>query len=175
MKRRRTALRADRRSLATLDELRVQGVPLRELVRTREALGPSEIQRREQSRVVPVLADVASGGLAGAVADVGVALRDVPAPRGLRVEIGGENEEMRRSFRDLAFAFGLALFLVYMILAAKFESFVHPFTILLSVPLATVGAAVALLASGGYKRIERITTFLVAAVTAVIAASHSRT
>jgi multidrug efflux pump subunit AcrB len=53
---------ADRRSLATLDELRIDGVPLRELVRTREALGPSEVQRREQSRVVPVLADVASGG-----------------------------------------------------------------------------------------------------------------
>ncbi len=49
----------DRRSLATLDELKIEGVPLRELVRTREALGPAEVQRREQSRVVPVLADVA--------------------------------------------------------------------------------------------------------------------
>ncbi|MDH5551421.1 MAG: efflux RND transporter permease subunit, partial [Gemmatimonadota bacterium] len=52
------------------------------------------------------------------------------------------------SFRDLAFAFGLALLLVYMILAAQFESFVHPFTILLSVPLATIGASVALMIAG---------------------------
>ncbi|MFO7893299.1 MAG: efflux RND transporter permease subunit [Longimicrobiales bacterium] len=138
----------DRRSLATLDQLRVEGVPLRELVRTREALGPSEIQRREQSRVVPVLADVASGGLAGAVEDIRVAIADQPVPRGLRLEIGGENEEMRRSFRDLAFAFGLALLLVYMILAAQFESFIHPFTILLSVPLALVGALAALWIAG---------------------------
>jgi hydrophobic/amphiphilic exporter-1 (mainly G- bacteria), HAE1 family len=140
---------ADRRSLATLDEVRIDGVPLRELVRTREALGPSEVQRREQSRIVPVLADVASGGVQGAVDDITRAIAGLPAPQGLRVEIGGENEEMRKSFRDLAFAFGLALFLVYMILAAKFESFIHPFTILLSVPLALIGAITALWIAGG--------------------------
>ena len=138
----------DRRSLATLDELTVEGVPLRELVRTREALGPSEIQRLEQSRVVPVYADVASGGLGDAVADVEAAVAAVPVPRGLRLEIGGENEEMRRSFRDLGFAFALALLLVYMILAAQFESFVQPLTILLSVPLALVGAVAALWIAG---------------------------
>ncbi|MDX1673251.1 MAG: efflux RND transporter permease subunit [Longimicrobiales bacterium] len=137
-----------RRSLATLDDIRVQGVPLRELIRTREALGPSEIQRREQSRVVPVLADVAGGGLAAAVEDIRMAVSEHPVPRGLRLEIGGENEEMRRSFRDLAFAFGLALLLVYMILAAQFESFIHPFTILLSVPLALVGAVASLWLAG---------------------------
>jgi HAE1 family hydrophobic/amphiphilic exporter-1 len=137
-----------RRSLATLDELRVEGVPLRELVRTEEALGPSEIQRREQSRVVPVYADVAQGGLAGAVEDIRTAISEHPVPRGLRLEIGGENEEMRRSFRDLAFAFGLALLLVYMILAAQFESFIHPWTILLSVPLALVGALASLWIAG---------------------------
>jgi HAE1 family hydrophobic/amphiphilic exporter-1 len=91
---------------------------------------------------------VAGGGLADAVADIRAALADYPAPRGLRVEIGGENEEMRRSFRDLGFAFALALLLVYMILAAQFESFVHPFTILLSVPLALVGAIAALWLAG---------------------------
>jgi HAE1 family hydrophobic/amphiphilic exporter-1 len=55
---------------------------------------------------------------------------------------------MRRSFRDLAFAFGLALVLVYMILAAQFESFAHPFTIITAVPLALVGAVLALIISG---------------------------
>jgi hydrophobic/amphiphilic exporter-1 (mainly G- bacteria), HAE1 family len=139
----------DRRSLATLDQLTIDGVPLRELVRTREALGPSEVQRREQSRVVPLLADVGTGGVGRAVADMNLAIASIPTPPGLRVEIGGENEEMRKSFRDLAFAFGLALLLVYMILAAKFESFIHPFTILLSVPLALIGAITALWLVGG--------------------------
>jgi HAE1 family hydrophobic/amphiphilic exporter-1 len=73
----------------------------------------------------------------------------VPAPRGVRYELGGANEERARSFRDLTFAFGLALLLVYMILAAQFESLLHPLTILLAVPLATVGATVILVVAGG--------------------------
>jgi HAE1 family hydrophobic/amphiphilic exporter-1 len=139
---------SERRSLETLRILRVNGIPLRELVNTYDETGPAEIRRIEQARAVTVYADVGSGGLDGALAFAAAALRDVPAPRGLRIEIGGANEERNRSFRDLAFAFGLALLLVYMILAAQFESFVHPFTILLSVPLATVGAALALFAAG---------------------------
>ena len=138
----------ERESIATLALLQVNGVPLRELVRTEEQVGPAEIRRIEQSRAVTVYADVARGGLDGAIGAVRAALAGTPAPRGLRVEIGGANEERERSFRDLAFAFALALLLVYMILAAQFESFVHPFTILLSVPLATVGAAVALFVAG---------------------------
>jgi HAE1 family hydrophobic/amphiphilic exporter-1 len=140
---------SERRSLQTLRQLTVSGVPLRELVKTRDQVGPAEIHRLEQARSVTVFADVASGGLDAAVRDAGAALRDVPPPHGIRVEIGGANEERNRSFRGLAFAFAMALLLVYMILAAQFESFVHPFTILLAVPLATVGAAVALFVTRG--------------------------
>jgi HAE1 family hydrophobic/amphiphilic exporter-1 len=132
----------------TLQDLRVQGVPLRELVSVHEAVAPSEVHREDQGRVVTVYADVVSGGLDGAITAVQQTLRQLPPERGVRVEVGGENEEMRRSFRDLAFAFGLALLLVYMILAAQFESFVHPFTILMAVPLAVVGAVLALLLTG---------------------------
>ena len=132
----------------TLQELRVQGVPLRELVTIHEDVAPAEIRREDQGRVVVVYADVVSGGLDGALAGVQDILREIPPDREIRMEVGGENEEMRRSFRDLAFAFGLALLLVYMILAAQFESFVHPFTILMAVPLAVVGAVLALLLTG---------------------------
>ncbi|HEX7117713.1 MAG TPA: efflux RND transporter permease subunit [Longimicrobiales bacterium] len=137
-----------RRSLETLDVLTVDGIPLREVIRTREALGPVEIRRLEQSRLIPVYADVVGGDLDEAIEAAQAAVASVPTPRGLRVEIGGENEEMRQSFRDLAFAFALAVLLVYMILAAEFESFIHPFTILLSVPLALVGAVVSLWVAG---------------------------
>jgi HAE1 family hydrophobic/amphiphilic exporter-1 len=132
----------------TLQDLRVQGVPLRELVIIEDAVGPAEIRREEQGRVVTVYADVVSGGLDGAIAGIRRALDEIPPSRELRGEVGGENEEMRRSFRDLAFAFGLALLLVYMILAAQFESFLHPFTILIAVPLAVVGAVLALVLTG---------------------------
>ncbi|MEJ2203753.1 MAG: efflux RND transporter permease subunit [Gemmatimonadota bacterium] len=138
----------ERYSMETLSALRVDGVPIRELVHIREAVGPAEVHREDQARVVPVYADVVEGGLDRAIVAVEEALSDLTPSRDVRWEVGGENEEMRRSFRDLAFAFGLALILVYMILAAQFESFVHPFTILISVPLALVGAVLALMASG---------------------------
>ena len=139
---------SERRSAQTLSLLNIDGIPLRDLIQTREHVGPSEVRREDQSRTISVYADVGSGSLDDAIAEVNAVLAEEQTPRGLRVEVGGENEERDKSFRDLAFAFGLALLLVYMILAAQFESFVHPFTILLAVPLATVGASVALLATG---------------------------
>ncbi len=132
----------------TLDVLQISGIPLRELVSVRETVGPAEIRREDQGRVVTVYADVASGGLAEAVVAIEAAMAELPPPPGVRMEVGGENEEMRRSFRDLAFAFALALLLVYMILAAQFESFIHPFTILMAVPLAVTGAVLALVIAG---------------------------
>jgi len=137
-----------RHSAATLRRLRVQGVPLRELIRVRETTGSAEVRREDQGRVVPVRADVVSGGLDRAVGAIEAALAGAPPPGGLRVEVGGENEEMRRSFRELGFAFALALLLVYMILAAQFESFAQPVTILSAVPLALVGALLALALAG---------------------------
>jgi len=139
---------AERRSAETLQLLRVDGVPLRELVTVRQASGPAEIRRVDQGRMVSVHADVAGGGVDDAVESVRSALRAAPAPHGLRVEIGGENEEMRKGFRDLSLAFGLALLLCYMLLAAEFESLLHPFIVLLAVPLAAVGATVALWVMG---------------------------
>lgn len=135
---------SERRSLATLETLRVNGVPVRELVHVRESAGPVEIQRLDQSRIVPVYADAVGRDVDQAVAAVQAAVLRAPPPAPLRYDIGGENEEMRRSFRELAFAFALALLLVYMILAAEFESLVHPFTVLLSVPLGLIGAILAL-------------------------------
>lgn len=137
-----------RRSLETLDILRVDGIPLRELVRTHESVGPTEIQRVNQARLIPIYADGRGRDLARAFAAAQDVVQQNPAPAGIRAEIGGENEEMRRSFRDLAFAFTLAILLVYMILAAEFESLVHPFTVLLSIPLAVVGAVLALRITG---------------------------
>ena len=137
-----------RYSRATLATLRVNDVPLRELVRVAEVLGPAEVRREDQARVVTVYADVIDGGLDAAVVAIRDAISDLPSGRDVRTEVGGENEEMRRSFRGLMLAFALATLLVYMVLAAQFESFSHPFTILMAVPLASVGAVLALLVTG---------------------------
>jgi HAE1 family hydrophobic/amphiphilic exporter-1 len=138
----------ERRDLVTLEQMMVRGVPMREMIHTRETVGASEIRRVDQTRIVGVHADVVTGDLAEATRDIEAALRELRPPENVYWEIGGENEEMDRSFRALIFAMILAILLVYMILAADFESFVHPFTVLLSVPLGTFGAVLALWITG---------------------------
>jgi len=137
-----------RRQLSDVLALTHGGVPIRELVHARQTYGPVEIRRSDQNRTVQVLADVRAGGLGGAVRQVESALVGLPRPTLTRVEVGGENEEMRASFRSLLFAFGLALFLVLLILAAQFESFVQPLVVLVAVPLAAIGAMPALWLTG---------------------------
>ena len=136
-----------RRTLEALLNLRVRDVPLRRLVRVQRGRGPVEIRREGQARVVRVLAGV-EGGLASAVDRVRAATAGMELPDETRLQAGGANERMRRSFGSLLQAFGLALVLVYLILAAQFESLHHPFVILGAVPLAAVGALGALWVAG---------------------------
>jgi len=140
---------ADRRDLARVLDSTVDGVPLRALVRVEEATAPAAVAREDQRRVVRVEADVVRGGLGGAVGAIEQALEDVPLPPGVAAVVGGGGIELRRSLRGLALAFLLALVLVYLILAAQFESLVQPLVVLLAVPLAAIGA-IALLAVTGH-------------------------
>ena len=137
-----------RYDIRTLERLQLGGVPLSEVLDIQLTEGPSEIRREDQGRVVAILADVRAGGLDQAIIEVQEVIDAEPPPPGLQIEVGGENEEMRRSFRDLALAFGLAVLLVYMILAAQFESFLHPGTILAAVPLSLIGAILGLFVAG---------------------------
>ena len=148
---------ADRSRLADVLALTHRGVPIGELVDVREGYGPVEIRRLDQNRTVQVLADVRSGGLDRAVEEVEAAIADIRLPTLTAMTVGGENEEMRESFRSLLFAFGLALFLVFLILAAQFESLVQPLVVLAAVPLALVGAMIALgLAGAGINAMSGI-------------------
>ena len=126
----------------------VEGVPLRLLVEVEVTAGPTAIRRENQERIVPVTAEVVEGGLSSAIEAVEHALRGIDLPDGVRLEVGGGGEELRRSFRGLGFAFLLALLLVFMILAAQFESLRLPFVVLLAVPLSLIGAILLLAISG---------------------------
>ena len=86
--------------------------------------------------------------LGEATADVTEVLSDLPLPPGYRVTLGGEERERAASFEGLAFALLLSVILVYMVMASLFESFLHPFTVMLSLPLAGVGVVFAFLALG---------------------------
>ena len=150
-----------RREFDNLLGFRIRGVPVRELITWRETLAPIEILRDGQGRVVPVYADVTGAGLDAAVTAIRSALSDLELPERLRQEVGGVNEEMRESFRSLALAFGLALALVFMILAAQFESVVQPFTIMFAVPLAAIGAVGALLIVGDGLNVMSLIGFVI--------------
>ena len=123
---------------------RGERIPLRELVDWRYTTGPNEVRREAQNRQITVYASVEGRRLDDAIADVESVVLGMELPDGYEVVVGGVNEEIRRSFRSLFFALGLAILLVYMILAAQFESLIHPFTIMSTVPLAVVGVVLAL-------------------------------
>jgi hydrophobic/amphiphilic exporter-1 (mainly G- bacteria), HAE1 family len=144
---------ADRRSVEDVRNLVVTGPggqPLRLLAVADVRLdrGPAEIHRLQQQRAAVVAANLEGRSLGAAVSDVRAALQDLPPPPGLLVELGGQNEEMEVSFASLRFALLLAVFLVYLVMAATFESFLHPFIVLFTIPLALVGVVAALLVTG---------------------------
>jgi HAE1 family hydrophobic/amphiphilic exporter-1 len=106
--------------------------------------GPSEIHRISQERVAIVSANLHYGDLGSAVAEVRQLIRDNPLAAGVTTHIGGQSEELDASVSSLIFALTLAIFLVYLVMASQFESLLHPFVIMFSIPLALVGAVLAL-------------------------------
>jgi HAE1 family hydrophobic/amphiphilic exporter-1 len=112
------------------------------------ARGPAEIRRVAQERVAIITANVAYGDLGAAAATVGRILDRIPMPSGVNAAVSGQSEEMQESFTSMQFAFALAIFLVYLVMASQFESLIHPFVILFTIPLALVGAVLALFVTG---------------------------
>ena len=107
--------------------------------------GPSEIHRADQTRVAIVSANLRDIDLGAAVREVEAMVAADPLGPDVGMHIGGQGEELGESLRSLLFAFGLAIFLVYLVMASQFESLLHPFVILFTIPLALVGAVLSLL------------------------------
>ncbi len=110
--------------------------------------GPGEIRRTDQERVAIVSANLAYGDLGGAADEIDAIIARVAMPSGVTARLAGQNREMSASFRSLMLALMLAVFLVYLVMASQFESFLHPFVILFTIPLALIGAVFALLVTG---------------------------
>lgn len=109
--------------------------------------GPSEIHRADQRRVAIVSANLRDIDLGKAITEVQSLVAQNPLGTDVGMHIGGQGQELGESIRSLLFAFGLAVFLVYLVMASQFESLLHPFVILFTIPLALVGAVGALLLS----------------------------
>ncbi len=110
--------------------------------------GPSEIHRADLGRVAVVSANLRGIDLGAAVAEVRSLVAANPLGAGIGMHIGGQGEELAESMSSLLFAFGLAIFMVYLVMASQFESLLHPFVILFTIPLAMVGAILALMLTG---------------------------
>ena len=110
--------------------------------------GPADIQRIGQQRVAVVSMRVEHGDLGAGGAAAARLLEAIPHPPGVTSTVGGQAEEMQVSFDSLQMALLLALILVYLVMASLFESVLHPFVIMFTVPLAAIGAILALFLAG---------------------------
>ena len=106
--------------------------------------GPSEIRRVDQQRTALITANLRGADLSTVSRDIVVAMDTINYPAGFTYVIAGQNKEMQTSLNSLLLAFGLALFLVYIVMASQFESLVQPLLIMMTVPLALIGVAVVL-------------------------------
>lgn len=124
-------------------------VTLKAVAKIEPARGPSEIHRIQQSRVAIMSAAVKGRSLSAVTADLQAEIDAFPPPAGIEApQLSGQNKEMEASFASLFFAIGLAVFLVYLVMAATFESLIHPFLILFTIPLAFTGVLLSLALSG---------------------------
>lgn len=125
-----------------------QPVTLASIAEINVATGPSEIRRISQQRVALVSANLSYGDLATAAQEIQQIISETAIPPGLTARVAGQNEEMADSFQSLLFALSLAVFLVYLVMASQFESLLHPFIILFTIPLALVGVILGLWLTG---------------------------
>ncbi|MCW8880244.1 MAG: efflux RND transporter permease subunit [Kangiellaceae bacterium] len=131
-----------------INPLSARPIPLHAVADIVETQGPSEIMRIDQQRVILVEGQIQYGGIGEAVTEAKTLLEDVRLPFGTNIQYGGQGEEMDRSYTSLMMALALAVFMVYLVMASQFESLLHPFIILLSIPLAVIGAIFALVLTG---------------------------
>ena len=122
---------------------------LREIATITSSLAPKEIFHRNQNRINKILADKeANLSLDKVAQQIRAAVSDIELPHNYSISVTGEEEKRQDSMKSLMFALILSIVLVYMVLASQFESLLHPFTIILTIPLALVGAIMMFLITG---------------------------
>jgi HAE1 family hydrophobic/amphiphilic exporter-1 len=122
---------------------------LRNLVRVEKGAAPSTITRVNRQRAVKVSANLQDKDLGKALAEAQAIAKDL-LPEGVLLKPSGGTEEFVKSFQSLVFAMAIGILVIYMVLAAQFESLVHPLTVMLALPLSMVGAFGGLFVMGAW-------------------------
>jgi multidrug efflux pump len=145
----------DRASPSSLENLYVRSqrsgqlVPLSSLVTLSEVAEPGSLNRFNRLRAITLSANLAPGYTLGEALAWMQATAAEELPEIAQIDFKGESREYQKAGGAVLFTFAMALLIVYLVLAAQFESFIHPFVIMLTVPLAVLGALIGLWVSGG--------------------------
>ncbi|MFC0469545.1 efflux RND transporter permease subunit [Halalkalibacter kiskunsagensis] len=123
-------------------------IPLSTVANIVRSQGPSSIRRADRLREMTVTADIIGRDLGSIIHDIEITLKESVRPilpSGYRITFGGQNEQMNDAFMKLGGAITLAIVLVYMVMAGRFESFFYPFIIMFTVPVTAIGIILGLL------------------------------
>jgi multidrug efflux pump len=123
-------------------------VPLSNLMGLQDMAGPSSLQRHNRMRAITLSANLAPGYTLGEALDYLENIIRTELPNTAQIDYRGESLEYKEASGALYFTFGIALFVVFLVLAAQFESFIHPLVIMVTVPLAVAGGLLGLWVSG---------------------------
>jgi len=114
-------------------------VVLQNVVGTRPRSGPVIIERQDQERIVDARINIRGRDTGSVARDIQERLGEIAVPPGYSVSLGADYEEQQKTFRELMISFGLAVLLVYMVMACQFESLRDPLVVMFSVPFAAIG------------------------------------
>jgi multidrug efflux pump len=139
---------ADLRSIYVRSERSGELIPLANLVTLEDQAGPAQLNRYNRTRAVTISANIAEGYTLGEALDYLENIIRTELPSSAQIDYRGESLELRESSGSLYFTFGIALLVVFLVLAAQFESFIHPLVIMVTVPLAVAGGLFGLWVAG---------------------------
>jgi multidrug efflux pump len=139
---------ADLRNIFVRAERSGELIPLSNLTALEDMAGPSQLQRHNRMRAVTLSANLAPGYTLGEALTYLEDLIRAELPATAQIDYRGESLEFKEASGALYFTFGIALFVVFLVLAAQFESFVHPLVIMVTVPLAVAGGLLGLAVAG---------------------------
>ncbi|WP_406672400.1 efflux RND transporter permease subunit [Natronospira sp.] len=142
-----------RRSLDALKALPInpadpRSLPLEAVADIRIETGPVEVRRHSQQRVAVISASPANGDTGRASQALEQLSAEMELPQGVTARVSGQSDEMQDAFTAMQLALLLSIFLVYLVMASQFESLLHPFVILFTVPMALAGAIIGLWLTG---------------------------
>ncbi|OAM76098.1 efflux RND transporter permease subunit [Devosia elaeis] len=123
-------------------------IPLHQVAEIRPTLGPSEIHREDLSRQVTITANIEGGVLGDVTSQIDAAMAALDLPAGVRVDQGGDGEQLDQTIVAMGSALMLAVIFIYLVLASQFGSFLQPFAIMMALPMSLVGVMLGLLVGG---------------------------